>query len=264
MEFTHFEEQIFLVTTKIENLDDGEVGTGFFMKKPAGEGREKILLVSNKHVFWGKKDKNVEKIKKNIRVTFHKSNEKGEHSLGDTHSFQFELDRNNDAYFDHPDIDVDVACVNISGLQNLGIPVIYKAVDLDNFFNFARNDIRAGQGVIFVGYPTGFYDVKNFLPILRSGTIASIPSVDFNAKPQILIDAQVFPGSSGSPVFVPINNHYKLLGIISSGLNKDIDFIQIEPTSEAQDKKVVSVPREWIGLGLLFTNETIKAVYDLA
>mgnify|MGYP003291781313 CR=1 FL=1 len=46
------------------------------------------------------------------------------------------------------------------------------------------------------------YDKKNNLPLVRTGTIASHPRKDFNGLPQFVIDAQVFPGSSGSPVFI--------------------------------------------------------------
>lgn len=232
------------------------------MKKPAGEGQEKIILVSNKHVFWGKADRNTEDAVKNLRVTFHKKSPEGLHTLGTVHTFSMRLDRKVEGYYDHPDKEVDVACVNISDVGNQNVPVVYRAIDLEKFFNFERNDIIGGQTVMFVGYPTGFFDQKNFLPILRSGTIASIPSVDFNGRPQILIDAQVFPGSSGSPVFVAVNGQYKLLGIISDGVHKGLDFVELEMATETEKQKI-SVPREWIGLGLLFTNDAIKAVYDL-
>ena len=42
-----------------------------------------------------------------------------------------------------------------------------------------------------------------------------MPNVDFNGKGQIVIDAQIFPGSSGSPVFVDWDGKYSLLGIVS-------------------------------------------------
>ena len=192
----------------------------------------------------------------------HKKEVSGNYTLGTTHTFNFKLDRSKSAYYEHPDKDVDVACVNISDAANLGIPLHYKAIDVDNFFNFTRKDVSGSERIIFVGYPTGLYDEKNFLPILRTGVVASIPSVDFNGKPQILIDAQVFPGSSGSPVFVPVNGHYKLLGIISQAFFKGLDYIEIENVN-TDEKGTLKIPTQFIGLGLLYTSETIKAVYDL-
>jgi Trypsin-like peptidase domain len=262
MDFTKFEEQVFLVTVRIENLTDNEVGTGFLIKKPIKEGFEQILLFSNKHVFWGKKDILKQGIAKDLRITMHRKDAEESSALGSTHTFLFKLERDNLGYCEHPDENVDVACLNISALANVGIPLHYKAIDIENFFNFERSDIVSAEKIIFVGYPTGFYDQVNFLPILRTGTIASIPSVNFNGKSQILIDAQVFPGSSGSPVFVPINGRYKLLGIISEAFYKGLDFVEIESTNQPETEKI-KIPTQWIGLGLLYTSEILQTVYDL-
>ncbi len=263
MEFTKFEEQVFLTTVRIENLTDKEMGTGFLIKKPIKDGFEQILLFSNKHVIWGKKDMLKENISKEVKITMHKRDSDGKHILGTTHKFQFQIYRNDRGYTEHPDTNVDVACINISAASNMGIPLHYKAIDTANFFNFTREEVLSSEKIIFVGYPTGLYDEKNFLPILRTGSVASIPSVDFNGKPQILIDAQVFPGSSGSPVFVPINGHYKLLGIISEAFFKGLDFIEIDNINKSEGG-MIKIPTQFIGLGLLYTSETIKTIYDLA
>ena len=52
-----------------------------------------------------------------------------------------------------------------------------------------------------VGYPYGFYDKKNALPIWKTGSVASEPEVDFEGKPCFLVDVSAFPGMSGSAVF---------------------------------------------------------------
>ena len=90
-----------------------------------------------------------------------------------------------------------------------------------------------GSDVIFVGYPTGYYDVANNLPLLRRGVIASVPNVDFNGKGEIVIDAQIFPGSSGSPVFVAQGNRYLLLGVVSDAVTIDSE-LRILPTNIPQ------------------------------
>lgn len=263
IKFDKFEEQIFLNTVLIENLTDSEAGTGFVVSKPLGEGKQKLLLFSNKHVFWGKKDKETKNIKKMIRLTFHKRKDDNIYELGQVHSFIIEIDRTvGKVYFDHPDSTIDVGCVNISNLNNQGIKLNIPVLNINEFSNFNRSELFAGMKILFVGYPSVFYDKKNSLPVMRSGTIASIPALDFNGTPSILLDAQVFPGSSGSPVFSQVNGKHQLLGIISSGIRKGLDFVEIENSSEEKNKKT-SVPVEWLGLGLLFINETIKEVYDL-
>lgn len=263
IKFDKFEEQVFLNTVLIENLTDSETGTGFIISKPAEEGKQKLLLFSNKHVFWGKKDKDTQNIKKVIRLTFHKRKEDDTYELGQTHSFQIEIERTpGKGYFDHPNSIVDVGCVNVSSLNNQGIKLNIPVLDINEFTIFDRSELFAGMKILFVGYPSAFYDKKNFLPVMRSGTIASIPRVDFNGEPSILLDAQVFPGSSGSPVFYEVKGKYQLLGIISSGVRKGLDFVEIESSSEEKTNKT-SIPVEWLGLGLLFINETIKEVYNL-
>ncbi|MDD3976477.1 MAG: serine protease [Candidatus ainarchaeum sp.] len=266
IKFEKFEEQIFLNTVLIENLTDKEAGTGFLISKPKEKGLHEILLFSNKHVFWGKKDKDVVGIKKKLKLTFHKKEKDNTYKLGQVHSFIIDIDRNaKEYYFEHSNFNIDVACLNVSNLNNGDIKLNGPFLQLDSFINFKRNEIYAGMKVLFIGYPSLFYDKKNFLPVMRSGTIASIPSVDFNGEPSILLDAQVFPGSSGSPVFIFINNKYKLLGIISSSIQKGLDFVEIEVgKKEAIKKEKKNIPIQWIGLGLLFNSETIKEVYDFA
>jgi V8-like Glu-specific endopeptidase len=261
--FNKFEEQIFLGTVLIENRSDNEMGTGFLIGKPVG-GNYKVLLFSNKHVFWGKKDKDKLNIEKQIHLTFHTKESDETYTLEKHYSFDGKITRDAKyGYYDHPDPAVDVACANISGLNNRGIKLHISVLKTEDFLNFERGQLRAGMKILFVGYPTGYFDKKNLLPIMRSGIIASIPSVDFNGERQILVDAQVFPGSSGSPVFTSLDGKYKLIGMLSDGIQKILDFTEIQKIDKSDEVKKI-IPVEWMGLGLLFTSETIKDVYDLA
>lgn len=56
--------------------------------------------------------------------------------------------------------------------------------------------------ILMVGYPNGIMDKKNNRPVFRKGITATHPNVDYNGEECFLIDAAVFPGSSGSPVFI--------------------------------------------------------------
>jgi Trypsin-like peptidase domain len=75
--------------------------------------------------------------------------------------------------------------------------------------------IHSGTDVLLVGYPDGRLDQVHNLPLIRKGSIASIPSTDFNGPGHIVIDANVYKGSSGSPVFVAADGVYRLLGVVS-------------------------------------------------
>lgn len=73
----------------------------------------------------------------------------------------------------------------------------------------ASEDLSAIQPIVFIGYPSGLHDEVNLLPIARRGFTASPYIVDFNGLPFFLIDASVFPGSSGSPVMVLDEGMYR-------------------------------------------------------
>lgn len=257
-----FEEQIFFNTVLIENKTDGEFGTGFLMAKDIGNDRIKVLLYSNKHVFWGKKDQDKDAIKKDIEITLHQANEDGTYTLGKVKRFSFVLDRVNKVHYNESK-ELDVAAIDISDFHNL--PDFKSKMILLEFEKFCKNDyssIICGQEILFVGYPTGFYDRKNFLPIMRKGFISSIPVVDFDGKKQILVDAEVYPGSSGSPVFTVVNGNYQLLGIMSQAVYKGLNFIPVI-TQTAEEDKTTQLPIEWIGIGILIKNDALIEVCDL-
>jgi hypothetical protein len=70
--------------------------------------------------------------------------------------------------------------------------------------------LRPTSAVTLIGYPYGFYDKKNCLPIWKTGSIASEPDVDFEGRPLLLIDVSAFPGMSGSPTFAIAHGSYEI------------------------------------------------------
>ena len=92
-------------------------------------------------------------------------------------------------------------------------------------------DLRLVEDILMVGYPNGLWDEVNNMPLFRKGITSSHPSLDWNGKSEMLIDAACFPGSSGSPVFLFNEGGYvdrkgtthmgssrvKLLGILYAG-----------------------------------------------
>ena len=95
------------------------------------------------------------------------------------------------------------------------------------------------------------------LPILRVGHIASIPKIDFNNQSQFVIDAQVFPGSSGSPLFTTLEGKFMLLGVVSQTMvrNQNLQAIPAVNTN--------SGIQEVIGLGIVIKAPLIKELIDL-
>ncbi len=60
--------------------------------------------------------------------------------------------------------------------------------------------VEVADEAVVIGYPRGFYDQAHLFPIVKSGIIASRWGAPFQGKPCFLIDAKLFPGSSGSIV----------------------------------------------------------------
>lgn len=81
----------------------------------------------------------------------------------------------------------------------------------------SMRDLFPGQPVFYYGYPLGLA-INGIEPFLRSGVIAGVDTT----IGVVYLDAQNFPGSSGSPVFLnptePINAGAVFVGVISGYL----------------------------------------------
>jgi S1-C subfamily serine protease len=117
--------------------------------------------------------------------------------------------------------------------------------------DFTEEKLNPGLDIWFVGYPDNRFDSTNNLPLLRRGYISSIPKVDYNSQKQFIIDAQVFQGSSGSPVFAPIGNKYKLIGVVSATM---IKHGQLQTIPTLQNGLGV---QQILGLGIVIKSTTI-------
>ncbi|MDI3236410.1 serine protease [Exiguobacterium antarcticum] len=59
---------------------------------------------------------------------------------------------------------------------------------------------KALESVIMTGYPAGFWDHINNLPIMRKGNIASHLAFDYLGREEFVVDIAAYHGSSGSPL----------------------------------------------------------------
>ena len=64
------------------------------------------------------------------------------------------------------------------------------------------DDVSHIEEVTIVGYPDGVWDTQNHLPLVRRGITASSIHYDFDGQPEFIVDAAIFPGSSGSPIYL--------------------------------------------------------------
>ena len=108
----------------------------------------------------------------------------------------------------HRDSDIDIA-VSIIGIDPEKEDLTF--VTLEGFEKI--KDIKIGDDVYYLGYPSGIGATQGSNPVLRSGMVAH---KDKESK-LFYIDAVVSGGNSGGPVFLyQKGKPVKLLGIVSA------------------------------------------------
>ncbi len=147
-----------------------------------------------------------------MTLTLNRRKKDGNPEFGEIRTFKF--DGFSGLHIGHPDKGVDLACVDVSRITHGDACVKYLDEKFLTPINYER--VALGSEVLFVGYPNDYYDTVNNLPLVRRGTLASMPNIDFRGQGLVVIDAQVFPGSSGSPVFAAWDGKYRLIGVVSA------------------------------------------------
>jgi hypothetical protein len=111
------------------------------------------------------------------------------------------------------------------------------------------------EEALIVGYPDGISDTVNNIPVFRRGVTATPVYLDFRGEPVFLLDAAIFPGSSGSPVFLynqgawsdrqghlQLGSRTALLGIVFGVFNHAADGkIVVQPAPTQLSQKVQSL-----------------------
>lgn len=189
-------EQMMFNTVRIETLD-GSSGTGFFFNFSFNEGIVPVLI-TNKHV-----------------VNYNES---------ETVKFFFNLEGEDGSTKENLEIILDAEWIFHSekDLCFTFLSAIFEKVKektgkevfyIPNTENLIPSkedllELSALEEIVMVGYPIGLWDMHNNYPIFRKGYTASHPAYDFNEKGISLADIAVFPGSSGSPVYIVNENSY--------------------------------------------------------
>ena len=199
-------------------------GTGFICNFCERDGQHVPAVVTNKHL-----------IKGAVLGVFHMTtaNDQGEPNYGEHVTVpvaNFEA-----MCVKHPNSEVDLAVFPLAPvlkwIEKQGKSAFYRAVNRDLWAdaNF-MNELSAVEEIVMIGYPNGLWDAKNNLPITRRGTTATPPYIDFEGKPEFMIDCACFAGSSGSPIFLfnmggytqksgglTLGSRVKLLGVLWGG-----------------------------------------------
>lgn len=258
-------EKLLFTTLRIETADAaGKNGTGTgFVFSYVHDSQQYPVIVTNKHVI---------NDAANGWLTFHLMGANGEPQLGSSH--RLHVSDFAKAWHGHPDPDIDVAVMPLAPVLELltsgGVTPFLQWVDRTvTATQQLIDELDALEDVVFIGYPNGIWDAKNFLPVSRRGTTATHIAIDFQGKKQFLLDASVFPGSSGSPVFLFSKGMYSdrqgntsiatrlaFLGVIAAVyFRQDVNHITL--VAAPSTGTPVAIAKEMIDLGVVFKAETV-------
>lgn len=196
----HPRDEIFHSTTPITvTTNDGTAyGTGFFFRFCEKDfGIPAPALVTNKHVLEDAR-----------RVAFPLN-------LGDADALPVpgrfevvEMAIERCVVIDHPSPEVDLCAILLGPFMDVVKAKTGQQTGLmcPNPDMMATADevaaLRPLDSIVMIGYPNGLWDDENNQPISRRGFLATRPALDFQGRPEFLVDLACFPGSSGSPVYI--------------------------------------------------------------
>lgn len=269
MQVSTVAEQLLFATVRIETADlSGHtgVGTGFFFGVERDQ-KQYGFLVTNKHVI---------RNASTGRILFTVAEDK-KPVLGKTHWLN--ISNFDQWWHGHSDPDVDVAIAPVGdairSITDQGVPLYHTFIG-ENLIPDTKQveDFDAIEDIVFLGYPNNIWDDVNNLPVIRRGITATHLAVDFRGKKQFLIDASVFPGSSGSPVFIlkvgsynsragglVVGNKLAFLGIVSSVFYRREEG-KIEMAEAPTAMVPVPVSQEMVDLGLVIKASALIEVVE--
>jgi hypothetical protein len=179
----------------VNSPDELKVGTGFFFAFfEQNSGLATPAIVSNWHVFDGADKCYFQLIAKDAdgKPEFRKNH-------------YIEVNDLHKKVIRHPDADLAIlpAVSFLDELKMKGKEAFFFCLDQKIIPTEGQlKSLDAIESVITVGYPEAIWDNVNNLPIAHRGITATPPYVDYQGRPEFLVDFATLPGSSGSPMFL--------------------------------------------------------------
>ncbi len=210
------QEHLSLVTTPIflqKNKTVISQGSGFYYIHEPNNAKKLYFLVTNYHVLTGYSPQE-NMTPKGDQISFYLHNDPN--NPGEVLQFSLPLFTDDGVpiwLISQTYPDADVAIIPFSSFPFNIVNNIASVTVTGISENWIKEEIkiRPSTTVTLIGYPYGYFDKKNWLPIWKTGSVASEPNIDFEDKPLFVVDVSAFPGMSGSPVFGIFEGSYETL-----------------------------------------------------
>jgi hypothetical protein len=197
--YIHLIDQLVQSTVRLVCEDENgrqSCGTGYIYTFEDADAKRLPCVITNKHV-----------VKGASRGTFNltiKNEDKSVPTVTHEPVTLFNLQQH---CIMHPSPNIDLVAIPIGPILNSasrsGKDYQYIPIDKSVVADAALlESLTTMEDIVMIGYPNGIWDEKHNRPIIRKGITATHAKLRLNDKPEFLIDAACFPGSSGSPVFL--------------------------------------------------------------
>lgn len=138
--------------------------------------------------------------------------------------------------------------------------ILYRFIDNSLMLeNDQLEQLSAIEEITFIGYPNAMYDIQNMLPIVRKGITATPIWNNFDNDEKFLIDAGVYPGSGGSPVF--IFNQGSYLDKDTVVIGNRLIFVGMISESVIKNNNKDNFPY-FLGIGTVLKSKAIESFLD--
>ena len=225
-------------------------GTGFIFNYKKEENVFIPFLISNNHV--------IKKTSNRIITEFVELTDDG---VNIKDRIKIEIDKEYPKFFnEYLDITAIPIYPIIDQILSSNKKILYCSIDNNLILEKEQAEqLSAIEEITFIGYPNAMYDFQNMLPIVRKGITATPIWNNFDNKEKFLIDAGVYPGSSGSPVF--IFNQGSFLDKDAVVIGNRLIFVGMISESVIKNDNKDNFPY-FLGIGTVLKSKAIESFLD--
>ena len=219
-------------------------GTGFIYSIIESENTTIPLLITNYHVL------------ENAEIGFVELHLEEKEDMPSNKSVRVPFDK---SVINNKLGDLDLVAIPIAGTLNdllsKNMRPFYRTVSEDMIPKDEQiNELAAIENITFIGYPNGLYDEVNKMSIVRQGITATPIWNNFKGDEVFLVDAGVFPGSSGSPVFIYNRGSYPIKDGVAFG-NR---LIFVGVLAQTIQRKSIDKISDYLNLGIAINSKAMN------